>query len=85
METRCSLVIPAYNEDEVLRQALKKIIECVKIEFECIVVVDDKSDLSIPIVLEIQKIDSRFTFFVNDHFPAQQAQYEPESENQQVG
>lgn len=69
MSHRCSLVIPAYNEDEVLRQSLNKIIECVKIEFECIVVVDDNSDLSIPIVLEFQKIDSRFTVFVNDYFP----------------
>ena len=66
---RCSLVVPAYNESEVLRVALTRIAECVNFEFECMVVVDDLSDTSIPIVREFQNADSRFGILLNDYFP----------------
>lgn len=69
MMRRCSLVIPTYNEEDVLRQALTKIIECVKIDFECILIVDSLSDLSIPIIHEFRKRDSRFSMLLNDFFP----------------
>lgn len=69
MSLRCSLVVPAYNESEVLRVALARIAECVNFEFECIIVVDEVSDTSIPIILEFQNADSRFKMLVNDYFP----------------
>jgi glycosyltransferase involved in cell wall biosynthesis len=69
MGIRCSLVIPAYNEGEVLKKTLVRIIETLEIEFECIVVVDEISDTSVSIIQEIQSMDPRFTLFVNDFFP----------------
>jgi glycosyltransferase involved in cell wall biosynthesis len=69
MDIRCSLVIPAYNEGEVLKKTLSRIIETLEIEFECIVVVDEISDTSVSIVQEFQSKDPRFTLLVNDFFP----------------
>lgn len=69
MEIRCSLVIPAYNEGEVLKKTLSRIIKNLDIEFECIVVVDEISDTSVPIIQEFQSIDPRFILLVNDFFP----------------
>ena len=67
MSLRCSLVIPAYNESEVLRVTLTRIIECVNLEFECIIVVDEVSDTSIPIILEFQNTDPRFKILINEN------------------
>ena len=66
MEIRCSLVIPAYNEGEVLRKTLSRISETLEIEFECIVVVDEISDTSVSIIQEFQSMDPRFILLVND-------------------
>jgi glycosyltransferase involved in cell wall biosynthesis len=62
-------VIPSYNEGEVLRKTLSRIITTLEIEFECIVVVDKISDSSVSIVREFQNIDPRFTLLINDFFP----------------
>lgn len=69
MEIRCSLVIPAYNEGEVLKKTLSRIIETLEIEFECIVVVDKISDTSVSIIREFQSMDPRFSLLINDLFP----------------
>lgn len=69
MDIRCSIIIPAFNEGIVLRKSLSRISEMVKIEFECIVIVDDISDSSVSIVKEFQNKDSRFILLVNDLFP----------------
>jgi glycosyltransferase involved in cell wall biosynthesis len=62
-------VIPAYNEGEVLKKTLSRIIETLEIEFECIVVVDEISDTSVSIIQEFQSMDPRFTLLINDLFP----------------
>ena len=69
MDIRCSLVIPAYNEGEVLKKTLSRIVETLEIDFECLVVVDDISDTSVSIIKEFQNVDSRFNLIVNDFFP----------------
>ncbi len=43
---RCSVVMPSYNEVEALRKTLNQIVENVKVDYECIVVVDSEEDLS---------------------------------------
>jgi len=62
-------VIPAYNEGEVLKKTLSRIIETLEIEFECIVVVDEISDTSVSIIQEFQSMDPRFILLINDLFP----------------
>jgi glycosyltransferase involved in cell wall biosynthesis len=69
MEIRCSIVIPSYNEKEVLRKTLSRISETLEIEFECLIVVDEISDTSVPIIRDFQSRDPRFILLVNDLFP----------------
>ena len=47
---RCSIVMPAFNEVEILERTLQQILESVKVEFECLVVVDSEEDLSCSVV-----------------------------------
>jgi glycosyltransferase involved in cell wall biosynthesis len=45
--SRCSIVIPAFNEGPEIINVLSRLNECVTIEFECIIVVDFKEDSTI--------------------------------------
>lgn len=47
---RCSIVIPAFNEVDILERTLNQILESVRVDFECIVVVDSEEDSSSPVV-----------------------------------
>jgi dolichol-phosphate mannosyltransferase len=55
-----TIVIPAYNEGEYIQKTLLRIKKNVKADYECIVVVDDKKDSTIPFVESISKQDPRF-------------------------
>ena len=45
-QLRCSIVIPSYNEVEILRRTLSQVVENVHVDYECLVVVDSEDDLS---------------------------------------
>jgi glycosyltransferase involved in cell wall biosynthesis len=45
-DKRCSIIIPAKNEQENIEFTLNRILEAMRLPFECIVVVDDDYDLS---------------------------------------
>ena len=62
---RCSIVIPAYEESKSILAVLERIQEHVLLDFECLVVVDEESDSTIPIVNALAKRDLRFEIVVN--------------------
>jgi glycosyltransferase involved in cell wall biosynthesis len=62
---RCSLVIPAYNESDAILSTLKRIEECVLIDFECLVVVDFQEDSTLTAIKNSNLNSSRFKVLVN--------------------
>ena len=64
-----TIVIPAYNEGEYIQKTLLRIKKNVKSDYECIVVVDDKTDSTIPFVTSISKQDSRFSVRISELEP----------------
>lgn len=64
-----SIVIPAYNEAEYIVLTLNRIRDSVKTSFECLIVVDDSKDTTIPFVEAYGKSDPRFRFILNDLGP----------------
>jgi glycosyltransferase involved in cell wall biosynthesis len=64
-ELRCSIVIPAYEEGLAFLNVLYRIKNDLKIDFECIVVVDSDSDGSLEQVTKISSKDVRFQAIVN--------------------
>jgi len=62
---RCTLIIPACDESELIEGALYGIRENVDIEFECLIVVDTEFDQTIPLVRSISNLDSRFKIIIN--------------------
>lgn len=67
--TRCSIIIPAYNENSSIKPVLKRIQESVTIEFECLVVVDYETDTTVAAVHEFANRDNRFKVTVNSLGP----------------
>jgi dolichol-phosphate mannosyltransferase len=61
-----SIVIPAYNEADYILITLNKIKELVAIDFECLVVVDNSNDSTIPFVSLFSNSDQRFKVVLND-------------------
>jgi len=64
-ELRCSIVIPAYEEGLAFLAVLNRLKNELKMEFECMVVVDSDSDKSLDQVLKIAKKDLRFRAIIN--------------------
>lgn len=62
---RCSIVIPAFNEVEILERTLNQILESVKVDFECLIVVDSEDDLSCPVVNKFNKNNPNFKLLLN--------------------
>ncbi len=62
---RCSIIIPAYNEGSNIISVLQRINESVKLAYECIVVVDSKTDPTIPHILKFSKSNSQFRYIIN--------------------
>lgn len=65
-EPRVSIVIPAYEEGDAVLPVLHRIQRDVEIEYEVIVVVDDESDSTIPVVQAFQAEDARYRHEVNN-------------------
>ena len=63
--TRCSVVIPAYNESESIELVLNRIRESVSFDFECLIVVDSDKDLTIPLIYKVSQLDPRFKLVIN--------------------
>jgi glycosyltransferase involved in cell wall biosynthesis len=60
MKNRCTVIIPAKNEDSVIIVTLNEIYKVIDFDFECIIVVDDKNDSTIK---NIQGFNSKYTNF----------------------
>ena len=60
-----SIVIPVHGEGSYILATLERITRSVKTEFECIIVADNKSDSTIPFILDFQRKDPRFRFELN--------------------
>ena len=67
--TLLSIVIPAYNEAEYIVLTLNRIRDSVKTSFECLIIVDDSKDTTIPFIEAYNKSDPRFRFILNDLGP----------------
>jgi dolichol-phosphate mannosyltransferase len=61
-----SIIIPAYNESEIISLTLSRIAEFVSLDFECLVVVDSSLDSSVAYVHNIANKDKRFKVIVNN-------------------
>ena len=62
---RISIVIPVYNEGQVIATVLQRIQESVSLPFEVLVVHDTPEDTTVPIVNAISKQDSRIRAVLN--------------------
>ena len=64
-----SIVIPVHNEGSYITLTLDRIAHHVSIDFECIIVMDSKSDITIPFIESYIKNDGRFSYLINSHSP----------------
>ena len=64
-----SIVIPAYNEADYIVLTLNRIRDSVKTSFECIVIVDNSKDTTIPFIEAYNESDPRFRVILNDLGP----------------
>jgi glycosyltransferase involved in cell wall biosynthesis len=74
---RVSIVIPAYNEGENIIVGLDRILESVRLSAEVLVVVDDLSDTTVPVLTAYAKKEPRLRQLVNSYGrgPAQAIRY----------
>lgn len=66
---KCSIVIPAYHENEAIISVLNRIESEVSINFECLIVTDTDSDPTNLVVNSYAKSDQRFKIVINDSGP----------------
>lgn len=59
MTPRVSVVIPAYEEGDDIEPVLHRILECVALPSEIVVVVDDEADSTLPAVERVARCDRR--------------------------
>jgi dolichol-phosphate mannosyltransferase len=64
-----SIVIPVHNEGSYITLTLDRIVHHVSIDFECIIVMDSSSDITIPYIESYSKNDSRFSYVINGLSP----------------
>jgi glycosyltransferase involved in cell wall biosynthesis len=64
-EPRVSVVIPAYEEGDDIEPVLRRVLECVELPMEVMVVVDRPEDSTVPAVERIAADDARVTYVVN--------------------
>lgn len=69
MTPRVSIVLPVYNEAEVIVPCLDRIFASVKLSCEIVVVYDDAADTTIPYVEKCARDDSRVVPTLNEHGP----------------
>jgi glycosyltransferase involved in cell wall biosynthesis len=65
MTPKCSIVIPSKNEDDRILPVLNSLIDFVKIDFECLIIVDSSEDKTIPIVKEFLLEHQNFRILIN--------------------
>jgi dolichol-phosphate mannosyltransferase len=68
-EPRVSIIIPAYNEGEHIIPVLDRLFESVRLSCEVLVVVDDESDTTVPVVTEYADKEPRLRCLVNTYGP----------------
>lgn len=67
MTPRVSIVIPAYQEGEAIGAVLDRLIECVQLPFEALIVVDDPEDSTVPVVEQRAADEPRLRVVVNTY------------------
>jgi dolichol-phosphate mannosyltransferase len=68
-EPRVSIIIPAYNEGEHIIPVLDRLFESVRLSCEVLVVVDDESDTTVPVVTDYADKEPRLRCLVNNYGP----------------
>ena len=66
---KCSIVIPAYQEGSSIVAVLQRISELVKVEYECLVVIDTPEDSTKKFVEEYSMNDPRYRIVLNSIAP----------------
>jgi glycosyltransferase involved in cell wall biosynthesis len=64
---RVSVVIPAYNEGESIVPVLERLFEAITLPYEALVVVDDPTDITVPVVQTLAKLEPGLHCLVNDY------------------
>ncbi|TAK68420.1 MAG: glycosyltransferase [Actinomycetota bacterium] len=64
---RVTVVVPAYMEGDAVEPILARFAESVELPFECLVVVDDPADSTVPVVEKLSLDDPRFQVVVNTY------------------
>lgn len=67
MSIDCSIVIPAFHEDESIKKVLDRIAKEVSTNFECLIVTDSKEDPTNNIVESYRTLDARFKVSINEY------------------
>jgi dolichol-phosphate mannosyltransferase len=68
-DARVSVIIPAYNEGELVLPVLDRLFESVKLACEVLIVVDSDEDTTVPIVAEYAQKEPRLRYLVNTYGP----------------
>jgi dolichol-phosphate mannosyltransferase len=68
-DARVSVIIPAYNEGELVIPVLDRLFESVKLPCEVLIVVDSEDDSTVPVVSEYAQKESRLRYLVNTYGP----------------
>jgi len=62
-----SIVVPAFNEGEVIVPVLRRILQSVTMPCEVLIVYDDEADATVPYVEEYSRVDSRVVPALNTY------------------
>ena len=68
-EPRVSIIIPAYNEGKHIVPVLDRLFESVRLSCEVLVVVDDETDTTVPVVRDYGQAEPRLRCLVNTYGP----------------
>ena len=68
-DARVSVIIPAYNEGELVIPVLDRLFESVKLPCEVLIVVDSEDDSTVPVVSEYAQKEPRLRYLVNTYGP----------------
>jgi dolichol-phosphate mannosyltransferase len=66
---KCSVIIPAKNEPDVINKVLDRISKSLFINFECLIVVDSNVDLTIESTKEFMEMNPNFRIVQNSNNP----------------
>jgi dolichol-phosphate mannosyltransferase len=66
-DARVSVIIPAYNEGDLVIPVLDRLFESVKLPCEVLIVVDSEDDTTVPVVAEYAQKEPRLRYLVNTY------------------